>query len=423
MFSFFFNELYNDYLIQKAFYEVCIQKMLLDGYFDMSTYIYARIKKEEILSKLRQEESIFSFLYEDSYKNENNAYEFWISNTNNINIKEKIYLSNLESIAIVNWVYRIFSNSDKRIEFTIKLFNNTKKLYKITNNIRFVSGVFYNSQKIDLHFIKSISGLNKFISNIKLKNDQKLFFRGHSCANFFLSPSIMRKETWKTNENKMYNQVLIECPEAFSNLNTHLEKLVEMQHYGIPTRLLDITRNPLVSLYFACENNFDSYGEIVLLSVEESKIKYPQSDTVTILSSLPLSNSDEKMKIKNAAVYSTDDPDFNEKVPRLLHEIKLEKPAFLPQIKRNEIIDCFFVYATKNNNRIIKQDGAFIICGLIDDKCTINKYRLKEKGKNVILLVDNKKSISCSLDKLSINKASLFPEIENVSEYIKRQYK
>lgn len=423
MFSFFFNELYNDYLIQKAFYEVCIQKMLLDGYFDMSTYIYARIKKEEILSKLRQEESIFSFLYEDSYKNENNAYEFWISNTNNTTIKEKIYLSNLESIAIVNWVYRIFSNSDKRIEFTIKLFNNTKKLYKITNNIRFVSGVFYNSQKIDLHFIKSISGLNKFISNIKLKNDQKLFFRGHSCANFFLSPSIMRKETWKTNENKMYNQVLIECPEAFSNLNTHLEKLVEMQHYGIPTRLLDITRNPLVSLYFACENNFDSYGEIVLLSVEESKIKYPQSDTVTILSSLPLSNSDEKMKIKTAAVYSTDDPDFNEKVPRLLHEIKLEKPAFLPQIKRNEIIDCFFVYATKNNNRIIKQDGAFIICGLIDDKCTINKYRLKEKGKNVILLVDNKKSISCSLDQLSINKASLFPEIENVSEYIKRQYK
>lgn len=188
MFSFFFNELYNDYLIQKAFYEVCIQKMLLDGYFDMSTYIYARIKKEEILSKLRQEESIFSFLYEDSYKNENNAYEFWISNTNNINIKEKIYLSNLESIAIVNWVYCIFSNSDKRIEFTIKLFNNTKKLYKITNNIRFVSGVFYNSQKIDLHFIKSISGLNKFISNIKLKNDQKLFFRGHSCANFFCHP-------------------------------------------------------------------------------------------------------------------------------------------------------------------------------------------------------------------------------------------
>lgn len=223
MFSFFFNELYNDYLIQKAFYEVCTKKMLLDGYFDMSTYIYARIKKEEMLSKLKQEESKFSFLYENSYKNENNAYEFWISNANNINNNGQLYLSNLENIAIVNWVYRIFSNSDKRIEFTIELFNNTKKLYKITNNIRFVSGVFYNSQKIDLHFIKSISGLNKFISNIKLKNDQKLFFRGHSCANYFLSPSIMRKKAWETNENKMYNQVLIECPEAFSNLNTHLE--------------------------------------------------------------------------------------------------------------------------------------------------------------------------------------------------------
>ena len=56
MFSFFFNKLYNDNLIQKAFYEVCTKKMLLDGYFDMSTYIYARIKKEEMLSKLKQEE-------------------------------------------------------------------------------------------------------------------------------------------------------------------------------------------------------------------------------------------------------------------------------------------------------------------------------------------------------------------------------
>ena len=103
--------------------------MLLDGYFDMSTYIYARIKKEEMLSKLKQEESKFSFLYENSYKNENNAYEFWISNANNINNNEELYLSNLENIAIVNWVYRIFSNSDKRIEFTIELFKKTKRLY------------------------------------------------------------------------------------------------------------------------------------------------------------------------------------------------------------------------------------------------------------------------------------------------------
>ncbi len=80
-----------------------------------------------------------------------------------------------------------------------------------------------------------------------------------------------------------FDMSLINCPDDFEKCHTHLEKLVKMQHYGLPTRLLDITRNPLVALYFACESNLDTYGELVLISAENHEIKYPQSDTASVL--------------------------------------------------------------------------------------------------------------------------------------------
>ena len=44
-FFFFFDELYNVKTIQQAFKNICLDKMLSDGYFDMSSYIFGRIKK------------------------------------------------------------------------------------------------------------------------------------------------------------------------------------------------------------------------------------------------------------------------------------------------------------------------------------------------------------------------------------------
>ena len=40
----------------------------------------------------------------------------------------------------------------------------------------------------------------------------------------------------------------------------------------------------------------------------------------------------------------------------------------------------------------------------------------------VVFLVKNKQKILNELDLLSINKSTLFPEIDSVSEYIKNKY-
>lgn len=186
--------------------------------------------------------------------------------------------------------------------------------------------------------VTTVQGFIGKVLSTKERNGNEVFYRGHSNKKKYkLEPSLFRRDEdgdylYKDNEHVLYRELLVSNSADFQSDVYTLDSLVRMQHYSLPTRLLDITSNPLIALYFACKSAGDEEGEVIIFSMKRKDVKYFDSDVASCISNLARLPQTEKGKI------DFDDKDFNAQPPvkRLLHFIREEKP-FLKRLSSQMI--------------------------------------------------------------------------------------
>lgn len=258
-------------------------------------------------------------------------------------------------------------------------------------------------------------------------------YRGQANRDWDLKPSIMRGDLAANAESQVISELMLETPDEFLNDQSMFDKLVRARHYGLPTRLLDVSLNPLPALFFACnvkdESNADA--SVMVLDFDRSRVKFADSDVISLISNLSrLSDVERNSLIDGFKIFQADKKDnltgalkdFRKigSILRLNHFVCEEKPYFQNLIKPLDLFKYFFVYPKKNNRRLIAQSGAFVAAGLLQFK-DIRSDSVKKFTIRIPAIC--KKSIISQLDILNINSRTMYPEIESVSSYIRDKWK
>jgi hypothetical protein len=281
-----------------------------------------------------------------------------------------------------------------------------------------------NTWRVTTIFLKAddpITSVDQFVREVLILpvRGVEAFLRGASKHYDRTEPSVFRSQKRQNSEKKLFDELLASQPSSFAEDVSTLDKLVRMQHHGLPTRLLDITSNPLMALYFAAEHQPEDDGEVVRFEFRETDVKYPDSDRAAVMANLARLTPAQRSQLDT----SLPKAEFNRlaAVRKLLHFIKQEKSYFEASIEPRHVDSIMVVRGKQSNPRIIAQSGAFLLFG------NNVSFENSRKGQDLRtrkwrIAASAKKRILNELDQLNVNIRTVYPSLQSSAEYISARH-
>lgn len=243
--------------------------------------------------------------------------------------------------------------------------------------------------------VRTIDDILKFTASLNKKHGMRLWYRGEENASLTLIPSIQRSERRIDTERFLTNdfytrakQIMVYPPEK-ENYSAWVSL---MQHYGLPTRMLDWSLSPLVATFFATE----TYKSC------------PNSDAGIWILVPDLLNEQEGF---GHCIYPID--------AQTCQEMLL--PAFKHQHHNPELVDRILAcQSTERDQRMYYQQACFTIHNSHKHLESICSEDMLYK---MIIPAEQKPYFLESLRVLGITESFIYPDLDHISKELRHFYR
>jgi hypothetical protein len=259
--------------------------------------------------------------------------------------------------------------------------------------------------------VRSLPEFLALIEKAQTRPSKSLWYRGCGSAAHQLLPSLYRHKRLKTPDDlaNLERQLMTRfrqrsIPYHSRSLADDWDTLFFMQHYGVPTRLLDWTENPLIALHFALMGATNR-------PTKSGKVAYASEAVVWMLDPVGWNRHALRHVSYEGGVLTPDD-----------EAIKSYRPAPKFAGMHNHPVS---LYGAHNSARIVAQQGVFTIFGR-DSEPMEKVFQADNFPVQCLTKFSVRKSLISQLRQSLLNhgvtESVVFPDLEGLAREIKRVF-